>query len=69
MAKIGGPYGTTDLQTVVTLRSIGSEVNKGLLLPVLPLLDEAELGGGVMAEFRGPCGTTGDPLEGEDLPL
>ena len=54
---------------MVTLRSIGSEVNKGLLLPVLPLLDEAELGGGVMAEFRGPCGTTGDPLEGEDLPL
>ena len=72
MAKIGGQYGTTDLQRVVTLRSIGSDVNNGLLPPVLPLLDEAELaefGGGVMAEFRGPCGTTGDPLEGEDLPL
>ena len=54
---------------MVTLKSIGSEVNRGLLPPVLPLLDEAELGGGVMAEFRGPCGTTGDPLEGEDLPL
>ena len=57
---------------MVTLKSIGSDVNKGLLPPVLPLLEEAELaelGGGVMAEFLGPCGTTGDPLEGEDLPL
>ena len=51
------------------LRRIGSDVNKGFLPPVLPLLDEAEFGGGVMAEFRGSCGTTGDPLEGEDLPL
>ena len=48
LAKIGGQYGTTDLQTVVTLRSIGSDVNKGLPPPVLPLLDEAELGGGVV---------------------
>ena len=57
---------------MVTLRSIGSDINKGLLPPVLPLLDEAEcaeFGRGVMAEFRGPCGTTGDPLEGKDLAL
>ena len=54
---------------MVTLRRIGSDVSKGLLPPVLPLFDDAELGGGVMAEFRWPCGTTGDPLEGEDLPL
>ena len=54
---------------MVSLRSIGSDVNKGLLPPVLPLLDEAELGGGVMAKFRGPCVTTGDPLEGKDLAL
>ena len=51
---------------MVTLRSTGSEVNKGLLPP---LFEEAELGGGVKAEFRSPGGTTGDPLEGEDLPL
>ena len=63
LAKIGGQYGTTDLQTVITLRSIGSDVNKGLPPSVLPLLDEAELGGGVMAESRGPCCTTGDCLE------
>ena len=44
-------------------------VDKGLLLPVLPLLDEAELGSDVMAKFRRPCGTTGDPLEGKDLAL
>ena len=67
LAKFGGPYGTTDLQTVVTLKSIGSEVNRDLLPPVLLLLDEGELGGDVMAKFRGPCSTTGDPLEGEDL--
>jgi len=48
---------------VVTLNSTSSDVKKGLLPPEL-----AELGGGVMAEFRGPCGTTGDFLEGKDLP-
>ena len=55
-------------QTVVTLRSTGSDVNKGLLPP---LLEEAELGGGVKAKFGGPDGTSGpgDPLEGDDLPL
>ena len=53
---------------MVTLNRIGSDVNKSLLPPVLPLFDDAELGGGVMAEFRGPCGTTGDCLEGEHLP-
>ena len=35
-------------ETVVMLNRVGSDVNKGLLPPVLPLLDEAELGGGVV---------------------
>ena len=56
-------------ETVVMLNRVGSDVNKGLLPPVLLLLDEAELGGHVMAEFCGPCGTTGDPFEGKDLAL
>ena len=52
----------------MTLRSTGSDVNKGF---EPPLLDEAEFrgGGGVKATFGCPSGTTGDPLEGEDLPL
>ena len=52
----------------MTLRSTGSDVNKGL---EPPLFEEAELrgGGGVTATFEGPGGTTGDPLEGDDLPL
>ena len=50
----------------MTLRSTGSDVNKGL---EPPLFEEAELrgGGGVTATFEGPGGTTGDPLEGNDL--
>ena len=51
------------------LNRIGSDVNKGLLPPVLPLFDNAKLGGGVMVEFGWPWGTTGVPLEIEDLPL
>ena len=47
---------------MVTLNRVGLDVNKGLLAPVLLLFDNAELGGSVMAEFRGPCGTTGESL-------
>jgi len=47
---------------VVTLNRIGSDVNKGLLPLVLSLFGDAELGGGVMAKFRGP-------FEGKDLAL
>ena len=54
---------------MVILNRIGSDVNKGLLPPVLPLFDNAKLVGGVMAKFRWPWGTTGVPLESEDLPL